>query len=142
MPIELTINWFLPIYVVLFIFTWVLPLTLTNKDKKLTRTAFLLRAAPTIVVGLLLYPFKADADKGLVRSLAGWSILALWALLVFWSARRAQDMDVSKWWCLLLTVPLINLVFFVALVFTRSVGSKSKAPSGPATPTSTDIEDR
>ena len=46
-------------------------------------------------------------------SVLGW---ALFVMGIMTAARRLADIGASKWWVLLITVPLVNLVFLVFLL--------------------------
>lgn len=47
-----------------------------------------------------------------VSSVLGW---ALFVIGIMTAARRLADIGASKWWVLLITMPLVNLVFLVFL---------------------------
>ena len=42
--------------------------------------------------------------------------VGLWVLHLVWAVHRAQDIGRSKLWCLLLQVPVVNLVTLLALL--------------------------
>src|SRR5690348_2945671 len=52
----------------------------------------------------------------------GWPLfaifeIAVWVMSVGFMVRRLHDMDKSGWWSLLILVPLVNLIFWLFLIF-------------------------
>ena len=44
------------------------------------------------------------------------AVLISWIMLVI---RRCHDIGRSGWWCLLLVIPLINIIFMMILIFKK-----------------------
>ena len=47
----------------------------------------------------------------------GCVIFFMWILQYLWAVHRTQDIGWSKWWVLLTTIPLVNLVYVLVILF-------------------------
>jgi uncharacterized membrane protein YhaH (DUF805 family) len=92
-----------------------MPLLMASKDKRLTRLPNFCRVLALISVGFILGVLsEVTGNPGMAElALIG---VGLWVLHLVWAVHRAQDIGWSKWWCLLLQVPVVNLVTLLALL--------------------------
>ncbi len=92
-----------------------MPLLMASKDKRLARLPYFYRVLALISVGFILGVLsEVTGNPGKAELfLIG---VGLWVLHLVWAVHRTQDIGRSKWWCLLLQVPVVNLVTLLVLL--------------------------
>jgi hypothetical protein len=94
----------------------IIPIVLAGKGKKLPRKAYIMRSLPIVVFSVLALIAKLTTDlDGTTSLIAG---LVLMMSMVYWSAQRAQDVGISKWWCVgflhvISAIPIWMLLLFM-----------------------------
>lgn len=86
----------------------------------------------------LLIPILFNLVQLLVISLIGGEgllprVIDIFIVVVSLSfhVRRAHDLELSGWWCLLLLVPLINIVFVLYMTFAKGTDGPNKYGPDP-----------
>lgn len=94
----------------------VVPIKLASKDKTLTRLPFFFRFLILVAVVVFLKSLGGmfDSIEIVFGVLATVIVTAVFSML--WAVRRVQDIGWPKWWCLLLLVPGVNLIYLLALL--------------------------
>ena len=81
---------------------------------------FLINLPLTVFIGYYFENYRFDLYPYL------WILFFLSLLLwIFLIIKRLNDIEASKWWCLLILLPLINLIFIVSLFFIPGKEKKS-----------------
>lgn len=101
----------------------VLPIFFANETKILARKSYAIRMIPLIIIGALMSEVMVYVEPTLAAVLVLLVSLVMSVLGILWSVHRNQDIGVSKWWCLLLMIPFVNIVFILVLLFTRGQSS-------------------
>lgn len=101
----------------------VLPIFFANETKILARKSYAIRMIPLIIIGALMSEVMVYVEPTLAAVLVLVVSLVMSVLGILWSVHRTQDIGVSKWWCLLLMIPFVNIVFILVLLFTRGQSS-------------------
>jgi hypothetical protein len=109
--------WHWLIVLAIFALVPLVPILAASPKKTLTRKPYALRTigvyVAMFVIGFILGVVGGDAGSGISFLLN----LILGILIVLWSVHRVQNIGWAKWWCLLLFVPLVGLIFWLVLLF-------------------------
>lgn len=102
----------------------VIAIASASRDKPLPRMPYFWRAAGLLLTGGILWLYVENqstevAHVALAVLVLMWvvAIVVLGFLGTLWSVYRIQDIGRSKWWSLLLLVPLIALFYVIFLIF-------------------------
>ena len=134
---EYVIYWY-AFLIAFFSVAFIMPIAVANKNKTLARMPYALRAVAWLVCTPVIVEFVTSQDPQWPAFIVLAIIFGLGVLMSLWSVHRTQDMGVSKWWCLLMGLPAINLVFILALMVVRRADPPRANAGGPATPSPTD----
>ena len=113
-------HWLIVIAVVMLV--GLVPILAASSKKTLARKAYALRTISAygamLLIGFLAGATEGEAASSLLASGVGLLMnLTLAILALVWSVHRVQDIGWAKWWCLLLFVPLVGLIFWLVLLF-------------------------
>ncbi len=96
--------------------TAVFPVMIASGQKRLARFGYALRSLSAMIfITTASFFFVANNELVALGALVG--SIGLWVLFILWSVHRAQDAGLSRWWCLLISVPLAGLVMWAVLLF-------------------------
>lgn len=96
--------------------TAVLPVMIASGQKRLPRIGFAVRTLSAMVfITTASFFFVANNELVALGSLVG--SIGLWVLFILWSVHRAQDAGLSRWWCVLISVPVAGLILWAVLLF-------------------------
>ncbi len=108
-------HWLIVLFFILLV--PLVPILAASSSKTLTRKPYALRTigAYAAMFGIA---FAFGAGGGGLGSGLGMVInIVISILIILWSVHRTQDIGWSKWWCLLMFVPLVGLIFWLVLLF-------------------------
>jgi uncharacterized membrane protein YhaH (DUF805 family) len=107
----------------LFIGLWA-SMRFAKSEKRIRRGMYAFQIIPGMLAAVLLTSWLEDynadrisSDFALVIATMGYLVLLKMTQL---SVYRAQDMGISKWWCLVLFVPPATVIFLLLLMFAKS----------------------
>lgn len=103
-----------------------LPVVLASAAKKKDRRAYAFRTVPLMALLVAVNMFVSRLSGiGALSAVAAALVVAA-VFHVIWSVHRTNDAGLSRWWNVLITVPVVNLFWWVYLL------GRSSAPGGPA----------
>ena len=86
----------------------------------LQRKAYAFRTIPLLLAGIVVNALVTVGSSGGGFGVALFSMIigaGIVIMMFLWSVYRTQDLGWSKWWCLLILVPFVGLVYWLALLF-------------------------
>jgi uncharacterized membrane protein YhaH (DUF805 family) len=113
----------------LIVLTWfgapILAIAVADREKTLSRNSYVVRTlglfVGLVVVSVIAYLISEAIGNG-ISALGG---LVFTIFLALWSSHRSQEVGWSKWWSLLLMLPVVGLIFWVILLFKPSHEGKT-----------------
>ena len=96
-----------------------IPIAFASPVRTLSRRPYALRTLAAFMAMLVLSsPTKsAGGGSAFLRIIDVIVSVVLWIQIVVWSVHRVNNIGRSKWWCLLILLPLVNIVFWFVLLF-------------------------
>lgn len=120
--------WHWLIVLVGFVIVPVTTITLAKKEKSLARLPYLYRIIGLLAAGLVIRFVGEQTDNPGAAIPMVFVALCVWILQYLWMVHRTQDIGWSKWWVLLTTIPLVNLVYGLVILFVPGRRADVAAP--------------
>ncbi|MGD1879144.1 MAG: DUF805 domain-containing protein [Kiloniellaceae bacterium] len=96
-----------------------IPIAFASPVRTLSRRPYALRTLAAFLAMLVLSSLTKSAGGGsaFLSIIDVIVSVVLWIQIVVWSVHRVNNIGWSKWWCLLILLPLVNIVFWFVLLF-------------------------